>query len=84
MAPPVATMKVSELFEACNNAGGVLPVDVPGYGTFHLVRDDSEPQEQRLSESDIVSLKHGIEGFEQDRYSAADELVAKMRAKYGP
>lgn len=83
MTPPVATMKVSELLEACNDAGGMLPVDAPGYGTFRLVRDNPVPQEQPLSESDVASLKRGVEDFEQGRYSDADELVAKMRAKYG-
>lgn len=83
MTPPVATMKVSELLEACSDAGGMLPVDAPGYGTYRLVRDNPVPQEQPLSESDVASLKRGVEDFEQGRYSDADELVAKMRAKYG-
>ena len=83
MTPPVATMKVSELLEACDKAGGTLPVEVPGYGTYQLIRSEPAPQEQPLSDADIASLKHGIADIENGRCTDADELVAKMRAKYG-
>lgn len=83
MTPPIASMKVSQLLEACDKAGGMLPVEAPGYGTYHLIRDEPTPQEQPLSESDIASLKHGIDDIEHGRSIDADELVAKMRAKYG-
>ena len=83
MTPPVATMKASDLLEACNNAGGVLPIDAPGYGTYRLVRDDAKPQKQQLSESDIASLKRGIDDFEQGRYSDAFEFLHEIRAEYG-
>lgn len=83
MTPPVASMKVSQLLEACNEAGGMIPVEAPGYGTYHLVRDEPIPHEQSLSESDFASLKRGIDDIEHGRSIDADGLVAKMRAKYG-
>ena len=83
MTPPVATMKVSELVEACDKAGGTLPVEVPGHGTYQLIRSTPAPQEQPLSDADIASLKRGIEDVEHGRFIDADELVAKMKAKYG-
>lgn len=83
MTPPVAMLKDTTVLDACEEAGGVLRVSAPGYGTYDLVRCDPALQEEPLSESDIASLKSGIADLESGRYMSMDDFLAEIRAEYG-